>query len=147
MNQPAVGIELADPRNNGIHLLQREALDSLPAMIGKSDMTVTRIALAGCSDKQAILAAFADALAFPPTFGHNWDALADCLADLGWLPQGGTCLFLDGINWTRPALSAELATLMEILGETVTRASHRGEPWHVFLPIVSTPCGAQERST
>ncbi|HET6214125.1 MAG TPA: barstar family protein [Micromonosporaceae bacterium] len=32
------------------------------------------------------------ALAFPAWFGHNWDALADCLGDLGWLPAAGHVL-------------------------------------------------------
>lgn len=31
----------------------------------------------------------AQALAFPAWFGHNWDALADCLTDLSWLTGVG----------------------------------------------------------
>lgn len=31
----------------------------------------------------------AKAMAFPAWFGHNWDALGDCLNDLGWLPGLG----------------------------------------------------------
>lgn len=34
----------------------------------------------------------AAALAFPQWFGRNWDALADCLADLSWLPGRGHVL-------------------------------------------------------
>lgn len=34
----------------------------------------------------------ARALAFPSWFGHNWDALADCLGDLSWLPGRGHVL-------------------------------------------------------
>jgi RNAse (barnase) inhibitor barstar len=37
----------------------------------------------------------ADALAFPKWFGHNWDALADCLGDLSWLPGRGHVLLWD----------------------------------------------------
>jgi hypothetical protein len=35
-------------------------------------------------------------LAFPAWFGHNWDALADCLTDLSWLPAAGYVLIWDG---------------------------------------------------
>jgi hypothetical protein len=42
--------------------------------------------VAGCSDKAGLLARTADALEFPAWFGHNWDALADCLTDLAWRP-------------------------------------------------------------
>ena len=34
-------------------------------------------------------------LSFPAWFGRNWDALADCLTDLGWLPGQGHVLLWD----------------------------------------------------
>ncbi|WP_411077733.1 barstar family protein [Streptomyces sp. cmx-10-25] len=38
--------------------------------------------LTGVTDKAALMDRCADALALPDRFGRNWDALADCLADL-----------------------------------------------------------------
>lgn len=39
--------------------------------------------------KEALLDAVSAALHFPDWFGHNWDALSDCLQDLSWLPAPG----------------------------------------------------------
>ena len=40
----------------------------------------------------------AQALRFPDYFGHNWDAVYDCLTDLNWLPAAGYVLVLDGFE-------------------------------------------------
>jgi RNAse (barnase) inhibitor barstar len=40
----------------------------------------------------------ARALRFPDYFGHNWDAVYDCLTDLAWLPAAGYVLVLDGFD-------------------------------------------------
>ena len=39
--------------------------------------------------------AIASSLHFPDYFGHNWDAVYDCLTDLNWLPAAGYVLVLD----------------------------------------------------
>lgn len=47
-------------------------------------------------DKEAFLDAVAEALAFPDWFGHNFDALADCLSDVAGPEGAGTVLLWDG---------------------------------------------------
>jgi hypothetical protein len=39
--------------------------------------------------------ACAATLSFPAWFGHNWDAFADCVGDLGWLTGRGHVLIWD----------------------------------------------------
>jgi len=50
-------------------------------------------------DKASTLTAFAEALSFPDHFGHNLDALYDCLTDLSWLPPGEHVLV-----WSAPGV-------------------------------------------
>ncbi len=40
--------------------------------------------------------AIASHMRFPSYFGHNWDALDECLSDLSWLPARGYALFVRG---------------------------------------------------
>jgi hypothetical protein len=44
--------------------------------------------------KRELLALLARQLGFPHYFGSNWDALDDCLRDLGWLPAGKRVVIL-----------------------------------------------------
>lgn len=79
-----------------------------------------------CSDKAAALARIAAAMQFPAWFGHNWDALSDCLADLSWLPASSYTIELAHTQALRTAAPAVFATLMEILAEAAAFWADQG---------------------
>ena len=76
-----------------------------------------RIDLAACTDKAELLSRFACALHFPAWFGHNWDALADCLTDLSWLPAHHYRLELADPQALRAAAPETLEVALDILAE------------------------------
>lgn len=88
-----------------------------PAPDGPAQPLVIRIELGGCDDKAGLLARIAAALHFPDWFGHNWDALADCLGDLSWLPAPGWRVEFADAGTLRQAAPETYATLVAILDE------------------------------
>ena len=86
----------------GPFLVEAENL-SAEAAARLAEVLQTRIIVARVVDaaklrsKQELLTSIAQAFDFPGHFGHNWDALLDCLSDFAWLPaQGHVCIFLHG---------------------------------------------------
>lgn len=73
--------------------------------------------VAPAPDKASALAAFAAALDFPAWFGGNYDALADAVGDLSWLPPGPKTLVWDGAVALRSRHPEVYATIREILAE------------------------------
>ena len=76
---------------------------------------------------------------FPAYFGHNWDALADCLADLQWLPppatgSGGGILtvFEDSDVFARAALD-DYNIALEVWEEAAEAWRRIGVPFTVLL--------------
>lgn len=65
----------------------REAAEEVGFAVFDSD-------LAGVHGKGEFLAAIAQAIKAPEWFGHNFDALADALADLSWCRARGYILLL-----------------------------------------------------
>lgn len=50
------------------------------------------------SSRETFFAEIARTMRFPAYFGHNWDAVYDCLTDLSWLTADGHALVLDGFD-------------------------------------------------
>jgi hypothetical protein len=83
--------------------------------------------------KAELLAAFAGALAFPGWVGRNWDALADALRDLSWLPAGPRVLVWAGAGELRAIQPAVYRTALEILREAAAGSAGTERPLTVLL--------------
>ncbi|MFO0705925.1 MAG: barstar family protein [Nitrospira sp.] len=77
-----------------------------------------------CGTVSGLLDEFARAMEFPDYFGHNWDAMEECLADLEWLPAKGYVLVIVDAHAVLPKDEdeEEYETLLEILSDA-------GEAW------------------
>ncbi|TAN07353.1 MAG: barnase inhibitor [Rhodanobacteraceae bacterium] len=129
-------IDLADAQQNAAYIVGETDLDTLDAAAHEEGHLVRRISLAGCRDKNDLLQRIAKALAFPKTFGSNWDALADCLGDLEWLPHaGGYVWLLDHAGDLRDASERDLDMLCDILDDACKRWQDSGTPCFAFLAL------------
>ncbi|MEU8433669.1 barstar family protein [Streptomyces sp. NPDC029216] len=80
--------------------------------------TVLRLDLDGVRTKARLMDACAQAFALPDWFGRNWDALADCLGDLSWLPgAAGRLVAVTGWQELERARPGDWEVLREVLEE------------------------------
>ena len=118
----------------GVYSLPPENIAALVDAAEALDFGVHRVALAGCHDKAALMQRFAHALAFPDWFGHNWDALADALADLGWLDDvPGRVVLIEDAQHLRLADQADYDRLVALLDEIAEGWREVGLPFWSFL--------------
>ena len=86
--------------------------------------------------KAGLMAEFAAALQFPPTFGANWDALDEALADLSWLGGQGLWLLVTDADQVLAKASDEDRAIFRSILEDVAQAWASIEPpapFHVVM--------------
>lgn len=94
-----------------------------------------------CATPSGVFGEFARALSFPDYFGHNWDGLEECLADLEWLPAKGYVVLITDAQYVLPDDEEEYETLLEVLsdaGEAWSQghtADGRRAPFHVLFAV------------
>ena len=98
---------------------------------------------AKCQATAGLLTECARALDFPDYFGHNWDALEECLADLEWLPAKGYILLITDAAQVLPNDEDEYETFLEILSDAgeawgngqAGMGTRRATPFHVLFAV------------
>ncbi len=68
--------------------------------------------------KEQLLNHLATAMHFPKEFGHNWDALEECLTDLDWVDGDGYLIYYEHIEGLQ-ASGDQFDTFVEILRDAV----------------------------
>jgi RNAse (barnase) inhibitor barstar len=126
---------LADAGQGGAYFVDARETEALAEAARALDFAVVRVELAGCRDKATALDRIAAALQFPEWFGANFDALADSLSDLSWLPADGYVLLLEHADDWRWADDDNFASLLDILNEAAVRWGECGVPFWALLPL------------
>ena len=96
-----------------------------------------------CRTAGELFSEFARALDFPDYFGHDWDALEECLADLEWLPAKGYVLLLTDAEQILRDDEEDYETFLEVMNDAGEawgsgRAGvgpKRATPFHVLLAV------------
>lgn len=120
---------LQDASRSGVYRVSRA--DEIVDAVKGSDLSLVRLAFA---DKAQLLENMASALEFPHWFGHNWDALEDCLTDLSWREAPAHVLLIEN-----PKPGDDLGVLTDILRSSAESWAQRGKP---FFAIFVDPARA-----
>ena len=116
-----LGQRLRDAARSGVYRTSGSAAVAEAAR--ESGLQLARIAAEG-----DVLGRIAEALDFPDWFGHNWDALEDCLGDLSWRGGEGHVLLFE-----RFPDGEQLALLLDVLRSSARYWAGRGRPFFAVL--------------
>ena len=116
------------------HLPQRDRAALLEGAAA-ADCLVLTVDLAQARSKEAMLEAIASSLRFPSWFGSNWDALADSLADMGWLPALGYVIVLEHCDGIHARAEDDFVMLMQVLQEVADAWREEGVPFWCLVDI------------
>lgn len=84
-------------------------------------------------DKRSFLETAADAMSFPPYFGHNWDAFEECVNDLSWAPAPGYVLLYDHVWWFACEHALDWQVARSIMTDACTQWAEHGTRFIVLL--------------
>ena len=114
---------LQDASRSGVYRVS--GTEELVDAVKGSSVSPVRVKFA---DKVQLLKNLAAALGFPDWFGHNWDALEDCLTDLSWREAPAHVLLIEG---AKPG--DDLGVLIDILGSSAESWAARGKPFFAIF--------------
>jgi RNAse (barnase) inhibitor barstar len=126
MSAAAYQTLFADVAHAGVHHLPHGKIDPLIAGASAAGCLVLHVDLATARTKSDLLTLTGKALRFPEWFGHNWDALADCLADMGWLPAEGYLVILDHCDGIHGRAESDFVALLQVFQDVAAEWREQG---------------------
>jgi RNAse (barnase) inhibitor barstar len=121
----------------GVVHLPQEGVGPIHAAAKALGYSCVEVDLAEVQDKEGLLTALAKALAFPPWFGHNWDALEDSLSDMSWREAEGYVLILRHADRLHSEAESDFLTALRILADVSTTWAEAGLPFWTFVELTA----------
>ncbi len=88
-------VQALEQRGSGVYRTQRSG-DDVAGLARRAGWRVVDLTMNGPTDKAEFLRLCQDRFELPDWFGHNWDALADCIDDVQ--DEEGVVVLLGGVQ-------------------------------------------------
>lgn len=117
-----------------MHFVTEAPAPSVRSELAASGIEVAELDGGSLATDAELLGAVARALRFPDYFGVNWDALDECLRDLGdWLPAAGYVLVVRRAATLWQHAPATVGMLVEAWLSAAEAWSASGTPLHLVF--------------
>jgi RNAse (barnase) inhibitor barstar len=126
---------LSDTAKAGVYHMPQVDPEPLIDAAEGIGFAVFRVDLAHAKDKPEMLDAIAAAMRFPDWFGHNFDALADCLADMAWRPAEGYLIFLEHCDGIHGLAESDFVATLQTFEEAAGEWREQGIPLWCFVEM------------
>lgn len=124
--------QLADPGAAGVYAAPESSAE-IEAAAQENDFVLWRVDLGSIRTKEELMRGVAEALAFPESFGENWDALEDSLTDLSWNTASGYVILLENCGPLSQADPETLETALEVFDGAAEYWYDEEVPFWVFV--------------
>ncbi len=118
-----------------VYHMPQDGEEALVAAAEQNGLQVFRVDLSSVKDKRKLLDAIGKALAFPEWFGHNWDALLDCLADLNWRPAEGYVVILEHCDGIHGRAEEDFVQALQVFEAAANEWREQGIPFWCFVDM------------
>ena len=118
------------PQKSGVYMAPKDT-QALRAAAEYVSLAWQELNLGRVGSKREFLAVCARGLRFPRSFGGNWDALADCLKDLG----ADLVAHLRNCDPFAEAAPDDYATALEVFHDAATFWRERGSTFVVLVDV------------
>lgn len=112
----SLGAMLSDSGQAGVYHLRRDSREVAKAA-ETAGLACFRIDIGHAHDKGDFFDHVSKAMRFPAWFGRNWDALADCLKDLSWIPGKGWVVVFEQSKHFGAGHRQEFEEAMDLMAE------------------------------
>ena len=126
---------LRDAAKAGVYHMPQIDPEPLLMAAEASGFGIFRINLAHAADKAQLLATIGATMEFPDWFGHNFDALADCLNDLSWAPADGYLVMLEHCDGIHGLAEDDFVAVLQIFEQAAAEWREQAIPFWCFVEM------------
>ena len=119
----------------GVYHLPQGNIGDLIAGAEAAGCLVQRVDLRAARNREQTFDALGHRLGFPDWFGHNADALHDCLCDMGWRPAEGYVTILDHCDGLHARAESDFVLLTRVFQSAAEEWREQGIPFWCLIDM------------